>query len=133
MQILSVIGNVILGLFFVIMGINHFGKMKVMADYAKSKKVPAPGLAVFVTGLMLLFGGLSVLTGAYLEYGLWLLVIFLFFVSFWMHNFWADKNAEMKMNNMVNFLKNMALMGAILMLMMYQDAWTCISSIPSCS
>lgn len=58
-----------------------------MTEYSKSKGVPAPGLAVFITGIMLLLGGLSILLGAYVSIGAILLVIFLFPTAFIMHNF----------------------------------------------
>ncbi|RIH86628.1 DoxX [Meiothermus luteus] len=117
MEALFWLGRILLGGFFVLNGINHFVQAKQMIPYASSKGVPAPALAVYGTGLMLLVGGLSILTGWYLSLGLWLLVVFLLFVTPWMHNFWAVKEPMQRMGEMVNFMKNTALLGAVLMLL----------------
>lgn len=123
MEVLPIIGQVIFGLYFLFNALNHFTKTKMMAGYAQTKNVPAPALAVVVSGLFLLFGGLSVLLGVYVLYGIGLLLIFLIVVTLWMHNFWADKDPNMKMSNTVNFMKNFALIGALLMMIALEPNW----------
>jgi uncharacterized membrane protein YphA (DoxX/SURF4 family) len=88
-----------------------------LAGYAKSKNVPYPKLAVLVSGLFLLLGGLGVLFWLYPTVALVLIAVFLLVVSFAMHNFWADKDDATRSANTINFSKNMALLGAALMLM----------------
>lgn len=90
----------------------HFTQAKAMSEYAKSKKIPAPDLAVFVTGIMILLGGLSILLGALVNIGAILLVIFLIPTAFIMHNFWTVKDPMMKQNDQINFMKDLALAGA---------------------
>ena len=80
-DILFLAGRIIVGLFYVTSGINHFRNLKMMVAYAKSKKVPLPGLAVPTTGLMLLAGGASVLLGLYPAVGSAIIVLFLLPVS----------------------------------------------------
>lgn len=63
MEILLLIGRIIFGAFFVMSGINHFTNLGMISGYAGSKNVPAPGLAVIVSGVMLVLGGLSVILG----------------------------------------------------------------------
>src|SRR3989344_4329712 len=99
------------GLYYVFNGYNHLTKTKMLAAYAKSQNVPAPMAAVVVSGVFLLLGGLSILLGWRPEIGVLALVLFLVPVSFAMHNFWAVP-PEQKMAEMVNFLKNMALLGS---------------------
>ena len=118
MDILFLVGRILFGGFFTMMGLNHFMKMDMLKGYAQSKGVPAPGLMVPLTGLLLLGGGLSVLLGVYTNIGPWLLVVFLFFTSLKMHNFWALEDPQTRMNEMNHFLKNMALLGASLMLLL---------------
>ncbi|WP_027881331.1 DoxX family membrane protein [Meiothermus rufus] len=117
MEALFWIGRILLGGFFILNGLNHFTQARQMVPYAQSKKVPFPALAVYVTGLMLLLGGLAILTGLYVQVGLWLLVVFLLFVTPWMHNFWSIPDPMQRMGEMVNFMKNLALLGAVLMLL----------------
>lgn len=117
MDILFLLGRILYGGYFVFNGINHFAKLDMMAQYAAMKKVPAPKLAVAGTGALLLLGGLSVLLGAWPQWGLWLIVVFLVGVTPQMHNFWAVTDPMQRMGEMVNFTKNVALLGAALMLM----------------
>ena len=98
-------------------GLNHFIKSAGLTGYAQSKGVPAPKLAVFVTGLMLLAGGLGVIFLYYIQIALWFIIIFLLVVSLKMHNFWAVTDPQTKMMEMTNFTKNFALMGAALILL----------------
>lgn len=117
MDVLFLIGRVLFGGYFIMSGINHFVKYTMMSQYTGSKGVPAPGLAVGGSGLLILLGGLSVLLGFWPEIGLWLLVAFLVLVTPKMHNFWAVTDPNQKMVEMVNFTKNVALIGAALMML----------------
>lgn len=108
------LGRVVLGLYFIKNGLNHFKKGRDMSQYAGSKGVP--GLMIPLTGLQLLAGGLSILLGFYPRYGALLLVLFLIPVAFVMHDFWNVKDATMKMVNQINFDKNLALAAALLIL-----------------
>ena len=118
-EVLFWIGRILLGGFFFMMGINHFINAKSMIPYAQAKGVPAPSLAVYVTGLLLLLGGLSVIVGTYVTIGLWLLVIFLVPTTFIMHRFWQEEDPNARMAEQVNFMKNLALLGAVLMLLYF--------------
>ncbi len=104
-------------------GINHLVKSDMLTVYAQSKGVPAAKVTVLLTGLLILFGGLGVILGVWIEWAVLALVIFLVGVSFKMHNYWADQDPNMKMANMVNFTKNMALAGASLMLLAVPTPW----------
>jgi putative oxidoreductase len=94
-----------------------------LKQYATYKGVPVPGLSVVVTGLMLLAGGLSILTAYWVEWGLYLLVIFLVVSAFMMHNFWKETDQNAKVGEMNQFLKNIALAAATLMLLSITN-WT---------
>jgi putative oxidoreductase len=71
----------------------------------------------------LLVGGLSMLLGVYPVVGIILLTIFLLGVSFQMHNFWKVADAQTKQIDMINFTKNMALVGALLMFLLLPHPW----------
>lgn len=88
-----------------------------LAGYAKSKRVPMPTAAVIVAGLPIFVGGLGVLFGVYMKWSLALIAIFLLIVSITMHNFWAVKDPMARSGELLNFSKNMALLGAALMMM----------------
>lgn len=122
-EILFLAGRVIFGGYFLMNAWNHFSKLGMLTGYAASKGVPMPGVAVFVSGLLILFGGAGILLGVYVEWAVAAIAVFLVPVSFQMHNFWNDPDPNMKMANMVNFTKNMALLGAALMLLSVPTPW----------
>jgi putative oxidoreductase len=94
-----------------------------MSEYAKAKGTPPPKLAVAGTGVILLLSGLSMLLGAYPVVGIILLIIFLLGVSFQMHAYWKVDDVQMKQIDMINFRKNMALVGVLLMFLLLPHPW----------
>jgi putative oxidoreductase len=66
---------------------------------------------------------LSMLLGLYPVIGIIFLLIFFIPVSFWMHAFWTTTDSQQKMIERINFMKNMALIGALLMLFMIARPW----------
>jgi uncharacterized membrane protein YphA (DoxX/SURF4 family) len=104
-------------------GFNHFAKLKMMSGYAKSKGTFAPSLSVGGTGVILLLGGASLLLGYHPTIGAALLVVFLLGVSFSIHNFWAIQEPQAKVMEMVNFMKNMGLLGLVLMTVAIPRPW----------
>jgi putative oxidoreductase len=111
-----VIGRILFGGFFVLSGINHFAKLEMMTGYAKYKKLPAAKLGVILSGLMLVVGGAYVVLGFYADLGALLLAIFLILAAIIFHNFWVEKDATAKQNEMLAFMKDIALAGAALVL-----------------
>jgi len=116
-------GRVVAGCFFLMNGFNHFAQLNMIAGYAKSKGIPAPALAVGGSGVLLLLGGLSLLLGYHPTIGAALLVIFLLGVSFGIHNFWKVQDQQAKLGEMTHFLKNMAILGLLLMTLAIPRPW----------
>uniref|UniRef100_A0A7C1JUB4 DoxX family membrane protein n=1 Tax=Caldilinea aerophila TaxID=133453 RepID=A0A7C1JUB4_9CHLR len=123
MEILFLIGRIVLGAYYLFNAFNHFRNLEMMTGYAASKGVPAPKLAVAGTGVLLLLGGLSILLGYQPTIGVLLIVVFLVPVAFMMHNFWAVQDPQMKMAEMVNFMKNIALAASALMFLAIPQPW----------
>ena len=123
MEIAFLIGRIVLGAYYVFMGSNHFMQLDMLSGYAGSKGVPAPKVAVAGSGLLLLLGGLSILVGYQPYIGAILVVVFLVPVAFKMHNFWAVEDEQMKMVEMTNFLKNIALAASALMFLLIPTPW----------
>ena len=122
-NIAFLIGRILVGGFFIIAGINHFVSHGMMTGYAKMKGTPAPAVAVAGSGLLLLLGGLSLLLGFHPTIGVILLLIFLIPTSFMIHNFWAVQDPQARMNDLVNFEKNIALIGFLLMTLLIARPW----------
>lgn len=112
MAIAVLIARLFFSAIFIASGLGHLTQTGAMAQYAGSKGVPSPRVAVFVSGLMLLLGGLSVLLGLYVSVGALLLVVFLLAAAFLMHDFWTLEDPQARQNDQTHFMKDLALAGA---------------------
>jgi uncharacterized membrane protein YphA (DoxX/SURF4 family) len=121
------LGRVLYSMFFIMSGFNHLTKLEMMAQYAGSQGVPAPKLAVGVSGLMLIGGGLSILLGFEPRIGALLLVAFLVPTAVLMHRFWGVADPMMAQNQFIHFWKNIVMAGAALLIYyfatVYPGAW----------
>ncbi len=123
MSVAFLIGRIILGGFFISAGMNHFKNLNTMGGYARSQGTPAPRAAVAGTGVLVFLGGLSILVGFLPLVGIALLIIFLLGVSFQMHTFWKVREPGTRAMEKINFMKNMALLGALLMFLAIPVPW----------
>lgn len=124
MEAAFLFGRILFGMFFILSSFGHLFGLKKMTAYAASKGIPSPALATFGTGLLLLGGGLGVMLGVYTEVALVLLLIFLVPVTFLMHQFWREKDGMGKVVEQTNFMKNLALIGATLMMFAVETPWS---------
>jgi len=123
MEVLFLIGRVLAGGYFLVMGINHFAKTEMMTGYAQGRGVFSPKGAVIISGLALFLGGLGLLLGLYVQWSVALLVLFLLLSSFMVHHFWNDTDPMVRSGEMTNFLKNAALLGLLLMILAVPSPW----------
>lgn len=111
------LGRVVFGGFFLYNGIQHFIERKAMVQYVDAKHVPLPDAAVTATGVALTLGGASLVLGIKPALGAAAVAGFLAGVSPIMHDFWRVEDPEKRQSEMINFTKNMALLGGSLALM----------------
>ncbi len=123
MKAAFLIGRLLFGGFFFYNGLNHFIQHKTMTQYAGAKKLPQPHIAVSLSGIALLAGGASILLGIKPKLGAMAIIAFLASVSPTMHDFWHAQDPNQRMNDMINFSKNMALLGGALALMALREPW----------
>jgi putative oxidoreductase len=83
-----VLGRLLFGGFFLYNGVNHILNRKTLSQYAGSKKVPVPDVAVTGSGVALILGGASILLGIKPKLGAAVIIGFLAGVSPIMHDFW---------------------------------------------
>lgn len=110
------IGRILFALIFLNSGFMHFAKAKDMIGYAQFKKVPLPQLSVYLSGLMIVAGGILTVLGLWVDLGALLIAAFCLLSGFMMHNFWTVEDAATKQTEMVSFFKNLALAGAALII-----------------
>lgn len=123
MKAAFLIGRLVFGGFFLYNGINHLKQRKQLAQYAETKNVPKAEAVVAATGVVLIAGGASILLGVKPKLGTAAIAGFLAGVSPVMHNFWTVEEPQQRMNEMINFSKNMALLGSALALMGLDEPW----------
>ena len=115
MPALSLVGRVLYGLLFIVASFAHFSQDAI--GYAAAQGVPLAALAVPVSGVLALLGGLSVAAGYRARVGAVLLAAFLVPVTLMMHNFWAVTDPMMAQVQTAMFFKNTALLGAALLIL----------------
>ncbi len=120
---LNLLGRAVFGGFFIYNGINHFLNRGMFVDAARHKGVPLAGIAVPFTGAMLVAGGLSLVLGKRPRLGTGLIMGFLATVSPTMHAFWADEDDQERIGDMINFAKNMGLIGGALLAASLPEPW----------
>ncbi|MDQ3245153.1 MAG: DoxX family protein [bacterium] len=118
---LYILGRLIVSGYFLMNSFKHFKNLKGYTMYAESKGVPMAKIFVIATGVVLFVGGASILVGVYTQIGLLVLSLFLLVSAFKMHNFWKISDPMQKMGESVNFYKNLALMGTLLMLIPWSN------------
>ena len=114
---LFLLGRILYGGFFIKSGVNHFRNHEALIGYAASKGVPMPKAAVYLSGIMMLLAGLYIVLGFLVVWGILFIVLSLGVITYKMHPFWKDTDPQMRMMNEINFWKNIALIGAALMLL----------------
>jgi putative oxidoreductase len=123
MKLPFLLGRLVFGGFFLYNGINHFKNRQSLAQYAASKKVPMADVLVPTSGAALIVGGGSILLGIKPKLGAAAIVGFLAGVSPIMHDFWRVEDPNQRMNELINFSKNLALLGAAVALGAIEEPW----------
>ena len=101
---------ILLGLFFLLNGINHLFSTHIYEEYASKRGLISPRLMVRISGVALILGGLSLITGYWMIYGIIGLSLFLVIASFTIHQFWKESTGEMRMLEGMHFAKNAAIL-----------------------
>lgn len=114
MKYLFLLGRVLFALIFIIKPLDHFSNA--LIHHADQMGVPLSNFFVPLWGVLALLGGLSVLLGFKPKVGAWLIVIFLFPTTFYMHPFWMSESFFSNMMQSYCFWKNISMMGAALMI-----------------
>ena len=114
MKYLALLGRILYSGLFIMAAPGHFKAATI--GYAASQGVPLANLAVPLSGVLALAGGLSVLLGFKAKWGAWLLVLFLVPVTVMMHRFWGLSDPQAAMLQQIMFMKNVSMLGAALIM-----------------
>jgi len=109
------LGRVLLSAIFILSGIGKIPHFNDVAGMMAQKGIPLATVALAITLLIEIGGGLMVLTGFKARYAALVIALWLIPVTLVFHHFWGIPEAA-KQEQMVNFLKNVAIMGGLLVL-----------------
>ncbi len=114
MKFLGLLGRILYSAIFLMAGPSHFQAGTI--SYAAAHGVPLSSIAVPLSGLISILGGLSIAFGYRASWGAWLIVLFLVPVTVTMHRFWGLADPEAAMVQQIMFMKNVAMIGAALLI-----------------
>ncbi len=108
------LARLLLALMFVLSGFTKFAGLAGTAGYIASKGLPMPQLLAFGAAALEVVAGLALVAGFQARLAALALAVFTFLASILFHNFWAVP-AEQQMVQQLFFLKNMAVIGGLLL------------------
>ncbi len=114
MKYLVLLGRILYSAIFLMAAPGHFTSKTIA--FAAGKGVPMASLAVPLSGVIAFLGGLSILLGYKARFGAWFIVLFLVPVTVMIHNFWAIADPMQAQIQHVNFMKNLSMLGAALLI-----------------
>jgi putative oxidoreductase len=118
---LVIFGRVLLSVIFLLSGLGKIIDWDSNTQVMASQGMPLIPLLLVGAILTELAGGLSVLLGWKARWGALLLFLYLIPTTVIFHDFWAFTGTEMQ-TQLVNFLKNLSIMGGLLLVAAYDGA-----------
>jgi uncharacterized membrane protein YphA (DoxX/SURF4 family) len=113
MEVVFLVGRILFAMLFLMSGLTvHMSREGV--EYARAYGAPAPAIMVPLSGAAIVVGALSVALGIWADLGALILAAFLVGVAPIMHAFWKEQDPQMKAIQQAQFMKNIALAGAAL-------------------
>ncbi len=109
------IGRVLFSVLFLVSGFLKVTHYSQMVGYAAAKGVPMAGVGIAIAAVLELVGGLAILAGFQTRIAAWVLILYIIPTTYFFHNFWTMTGMDQQ-NNLAHFLKNLAIMGGLLLL-----------------
>ncbi len=115
--ILAVLGRVMLCTIFFLSAVgNKIPNFKAVAEAMEKEGVPAPQIMLVGAIVFLIAGSISVVVGFKARIGAALLLVFLILATYYFHDFWTLTDPQAKQDQMIQFMKNLGLMGAMVLI-----------------
>lgn len=112
---LPLVGRILLSLLFIWSGFGKWNHFAGTAGYMAQHGLPFVHVLLVITIIIELGGGLLIFFGLYSRWIALLMFLFIIPVTLVFHNFWAADAAHYQMQ-LINFMKNVSIMGGMLML-----------------
>jgi putative oxidoreductase len=116
MDVLILVGRILFVVIFLSSGLfGHLGPGRSMlTQFATARQIPFAAFLVPFAGVWIVLGSLSLLLGLYADIGALMLALFVVATAFFMHPFWKETEQQSKMQEQVQFNKDLALAGGSL-------------------
>jgi putative oxidoreductase len=112
------VGRILIALIFLLSGISKITGFAGTAGYMASKGLPMVDVLLVITIAIELGGALMIITGFKARLGALALFLWMIPVTFIFHSFWSVP-ADQAMIQQIMFMKNLAIMGAMLYIMAF--------------
>jgi putative oxidoreductase len=109
------LGRVLLSAIFILSGLGKLRHFHDIAGMMAGKGIPLASVALVITLFIEIGGGLLILTGYQARYAALVIALWLIPVTLIFHHFWGIP-AEQQQDQMVHYLKNVAIVGGLLIL-----------------
>ncbi|QEH34505.1 Inner membrane protein YphA [Aquisphaera giovannonii] len=114
--LVSVVGRVLLCTIFLMSAVgNKIPNFRAVAGAMAKEGVPAPQVMLAGAIVFLIAGSVSVVLGYGARIGAALLLAFLVLATYYFHDFWTVADPQAKQEQVIQFMKNLGLMGAMLL------------------
>lgn len=114
--LVNVLGRVALAMIFLLSAVgNKIPQFQTATQYMEKAGVPAAPVMLSGAIVFLIVGSVSLIVGYRARFGAALLLIFLALATYFFHNFWDYADPQERQGQLIQFMKNLALMGAMLM------------------
>lgn len=107
------VGRILISTIFILAGIGKFLDYNGTAQYMAAKGMTMIPIFLIAAALIEIIAGLAVLLGCKTRWGATLLLLYIIPTTLIFHDFWNQQGAERQMQ-MIEFLKNHAIMGGLL-------------------
>ncbi len=127
-KVLRLVGRAMLCTIFISSALmNNIPNFDAVVERMKAQGIPQAKLMLIGAIILMLFGSLLVITGIGARWGALMLLIFLAAATYFFHDFWTIEPsakvvaqvtaADARVNEMIHFLKNLAIGGALVMIL----------------
>jgi putative oxidoreductase len=110
----ALVGRIFLCAIFVMAGFNKIMDYHGTAQHMTAQGMPAVSILLPMAIAVEILGGLGLLVGFQTRFAAWMLFLFLIPTTAIFHNFWAMSDGQQYQMQMIQFMKNLAVMGGLL-------------------
>jgi putative oxidoreductase len=114
-SIVPLFGRILLSLVFIMGGVGKITGFSFEEAMVAAKHFPLPAVALGIALVIELVGGIAILTGLFTRITAWIVFLYMIPTTCMFHNFWGMQGAD-RIDTMIHFEKNLAIMGGLLLL-----------------